>query len=129
VKVSKKVAVTPANVLDYKVTKNIAPKAGMVFSDKLYDCRENNNVLKARNLHAGTIRKNNNHNKNRDLDRWLSSMRMPFEGTFSKRRRRAKFRSRAKVFFQATFEALCHNLKKAVVILPLKIAPIMASPG
>jgi len=125
----KKVAVTPANVLDYKVTKHIAPKAGMVFSDKLYDCSENNTVLKARHLHAGTIRKNSNKSKNRDLDRWLSSVRMPFEGTFSKRRRRAKFRSQAKVFFQATFEALCHNLKKAVAILPLKVAPIMASPG
>lgn len=124
-----KVAVTPANVLDYKATKNIAPKVGMVFSDKLYDCRENNTVLKTNNLHAGTIRKNNNKSKNRDLDRWLSSVRMPFEGTFSKRRKRAKFRSRAKVFFQATFEALCHNLKKAVMILPLKIAPIPGSPG
>lgn len=125
----KKVAVTPANVMDYKVTKHIAPKAGMVFSDKLYDCRENNTVLKANKLHAGTIRKNRNKTKNRDLDRWLSAVRMPFEGTFSKRRRRAKFRSQAKVFFQATFEALCHNLKKAVMILPLKVAPIPGSPG
>lgn len=125
----KKVAVTPANVPDYKVTKNIASKAGMVFSDKLYDCRENNQVLKAHNLHAGTIRKNNNKTKNRDLDRWLSSVRMPFEGVFSKRRKRAKFRGQAKVFFQATFEALCHNLKKAVMILPLKVAPMLTNPG
>lgn len=125
----KKVAVTPANVMDYKVTGHIAPKAGMVFSDKLYDCRENNRVLKTHNLHAGTIRKNNNPIKNRDLDRWLSSVRMPFEGTFSRRRRRTKFRGQVKVFFQATFEALCHNLKKAVTSMPLKVAPIAVSPG
>lgn len=122
-----KVAVTPANVLDYKVTKNIAPKAGMVFSDKLYDCKENNMVLKANHLHAGTIRKNNNKGKNKDLDRWISAIRMPFESTFSKRRKRAKFRSTAKVFFQATFEALCHNLKKSLVVL--KTVPILHSPG
>ncbi len=124
----KKVAVTPANVPDYKVTRQIAPKTGMVFSDKLYDCKENNRVLQAKCLHAGTIRKNNNKIKNRDLDRWLSSVRMSFEGNFSKLRKRAKFRSQAKIFFQATLEAVCHNLKKALVNLPLKVAPIQNSP-
>ena len=119
----KKLAVTPANILDYKVTKHIAPKSGMVFSDKLYDCKDNNQVLKATGLHAGTIRKNNNQAKNKDLDRFLSALRMPFEGTFSKLRKRAKFRSQVKVFFQATFEALCHNLRKAVAILPRPAAP------
>lgn len=119
----KKLAVTPANVPDYKATKSICPKAGMVFSDKLYDCRENNSVLKANDLHAGTIRKNNNKAKNRDLDRWVSAMRMPFESTFSKRRKRAKFKGQAKVFFQATFEAICHNLKKALTVLPIQTSP------
>ena len=121
-----KLAVTAANVPDYKTTNSICPKQGMVFSDKLFDCKENNNTLKAHNLHAGTIRKNNNKSKNRDLDRWISAMRMPFESTFSKCRKRAKFRGRAKVFFQATFEAMCHNLKKALVVLPS--IPIQTSP-
>jgi IS5 family transposase len=120
-----KLTVTAANVPDYKTTNSICPKQGMVFSDKLFDCKENNNALKAHNLHAGTIRKNNNKSKNRDLDRWVSAMRMPFESTFSKCRKRAKFRGRAKVFFQATFEAMCHNLKKALVVLPI---PIQTSP-
>src|ERR1039457_3504359 len=114
-----KLAVTAANVSDYKTTKSICPKQGMVFSDKLFDCKENNNALKANGLHAGTIRKNNNKQKDKDLDRWISAMRMPFESTFSKCRKRAKFRGRAKVFFQATFEAICHNLKKAITILPI----------
>lgn len=119
----KKVAVTPANVPDYKATKSICPKTGMVFSDKLYDCKENNNVLKASHLHAGTIRKNNNKTKNRDLDSWISKRRMPFESTFAKRRKRAKFKGLAKVFFQATFEAMCHNLKKALSVLPMQTSP------
>jgi len=117
----KKTAVTPANVPDYKATESICPKQGMVFSDKLYDCKENNNVLKANNLHAGTIRKNNNKMKNRDLDRWVSHRRMPFESTFSKCRKRAKFRSQAKVFFQVTFESICHNLRKALTVLTPQI--------
>lgn len=119
----KKLAVTPANVPDYKATKSICPKTGMVFSDKLYDCKENNDVLKAHYLHAGTIRKNNNKTKNKDLDRWISARRMPFEGTFSKRRKRAKFKGLAKVFFQATLEAICHNLKKALAVLPMQTSP------
>lgn len=123
-----KLAVTPANVPDYKTTVSICPKVGMVFSDKLFDCKENNNVLKAHGLHAGTIRKNNNKAKNKDLDRWVSAMRMPFESTFSKCRKRTKFRGRAKVFFQATFEAICHNLKKALVVASLRPLPIQTSP-
>lgn len=118
-----KLAVTPANVPDYKATDSICPKSGMVFSDKLYDCKENNKTLKANYCHAGTIRKNNNKLKNKDLDRWISAMRMPFESTFSKRRKRAKFKGQAKVFFQATFEALCHNLKKALTVLPIQTSP------
>src|SRR3989339_1872822 len=35
-----KVAVTPANVPDYKAMKNIAPKQGMVFADKGYDYKD-----------------------------------------------------------------------------------------
>lgn len=118
-----KLAVTPANVPDYKATDSICPKQGMVFSDKLYDCKENNNTLRANSLHAGTIRKNNNKTKNKDLDRWVSAMRMPFESTFSKRRKRAKFKGQAKVFFQATFEVICHNLKKALIVLPIQTSP------
>lgn len=118
-----KLAVTAANVPDYKTTKSICPKQGMVFSDKLFDCKENNNTLKANNCHAGTIRKNNNRGKNKDLDRWLSTVRMPFESAFSKCRKRAKFRGQTKVFFQATFEAICHNLKKALTVLPIQTSP------
>jgi IS5 family transposase len=119
----KKLAVTPANVLDFKVTGSICPKSGMVFADKLYDTRKNDAVVTGHGCHIGTIKKNSNKTKNRDLDAWLSAIRMPFEGTSSKRRKRAKFRSQAKVFFQATFEALCHNLKKALTILPLQTSP------
>ena len=34
-----------ANVLDFKVLKDISPFQGMVFCDKLYDCREANTLL------------------------------------------------------------------------------------
>lgn len=114
-----KLAVTPANVLDFQVLDQVCPDNAMVFADKLFDCRRARLELKAHRCHAGIIRKNNNTEKNRDLDRWLSQRRMPFEGTFSKLRKRAKFRSTVKVLFQCFAEAICHNLKKAVAILPI----------
>jgi IS5 family transposase len=95
----------------------------MVFLDKLYDCKEAYDALFAHNCHAATIRKNNNKTKNRDLDRWRSSIRMPFEGTFSKLSKRARYRSLIKVEFQNIFQSLCHNLKKAVTILPIPTTP------
>jgi IS5 family transposase len=119
-----RVATTPANVPDFKVAHRIAPKEGAVFMDKLYDTKKTEALLTARGLHPATIRKNTNPSKDRDLDRWRSSVRMPFEGTFSKRRKRAKFRSLLKVTMQCFLEAIVHNLKKAVTLLtPIPISP------
>jgi IS5 family transposase len=117
-----KVAVTPANVPDYKTTKQIAPKSGMVFSDKLYDNKENNNVLKAAGLHNGVIKKNNNKLKNKNLDSWVSKMRMPFESTFSHQSKRTRYKGTTKVYFQVLAESICHNLKKALKLLPMPAA-------
>lgn len=119
----RKVKVTPANVLDFQVIDEVCPDQGMVFTDKLYDCKKTDAVIKERGCHAATIRKNNNPTKNRDLDRWRSGVRMPFEGTFSKLRKRARFKSILKVTFQCYFESICYNLKKAITILPMEIAP------
>lgn len=113
-----KLAITPANVLDFNALENICPQNCMVFTDKLYDCRKADFIFQANNCYAGTIRKRNNKNKNRDLDRWRSKIRMPFEGCFSKLRKRAKFRGLEKVVMQGFMEAICHNLRKAIAILP-----------
>lgn len=120
---TRKVAVTAANLLDYQEMDEVCPENMMVFCDKLFDCKNARMELNLRRCHAGIVRKNNNKEKNRDLDRWLSSVRMPFEGSFSKLRKRAKFRGKAKVLFQCIAEAICHNLKKAVTILTVQPIP------
>lgn len=119
-----KLTVTAANVLDFQVLEEICPRNCMVFTDKLYDIKKSYSILKARSCHSGIIMKNNNKAKNRDLDRWKSKIRMPFEGTFSKLRKRAKFRSKTKVLFQCFSEAICHNLKKAISVLPFETSAI-----
>lgn len=113
----KKVAVTAANVQDFAVVKNIAPQEGAVFMDKMYDTKKTDCILRALGLHPSTLRKNTNPSKNYDLDRWRSGIRMPFESTFSKQAKRARYRGHAKVVMQCFFEAVVHNLKKAVRIL------------
>ena len=63
--------------------------------------------------------------KDRDKDRWLSSVRMPYEGTFSKMEPRARYRGVAKCQYQAFMEALVHNLKRLIAIdaPPLVLRP------
>jgi transposase, IS5 family len=113
-----KTTVTPANVLDYQVIEQICPKEGYVFMDKLYDTKDTDRKIRASGCSPGTIRKNNNPNKNKDLDRWRSSMRMPYEGTFSKLPKRARYRGKTKVAFQNFGESIAYNLKKAIHYLP-----------
>lgn len=115
-----KVAVTPANAPDPQALANIITKNTMIFMDKIYDQKKCYRILKANGCHSGIIMKNNNQTKNKYLDSWKSKTRMPFEGNFSKLRKRAKFRSQVKVLFQCFSEAIAHNLKKAVAILPAK---------
>lgn len=116
-----KIAITPANVLDPQALENICPKNQMVFMDKLYDTKKVNKILQANNCASGIIRKNNNKTKNKDLDKYRSKTRMPFECVFSKIRKSAKFRSQIKVTMQYFFEAICHNLKKGITANPLSI--------
>jgi len=118
------VAVTPANVPDYKAVKDISPKQGMVFMDKGYDYKEADKWIKLNNCVPATLRKNNNKEKNFDLDSWRSKIRMPFESTFSKQSKRARYRGQTKVSFQCYAEAIVYNLKKAVKILPRQTIPI-----
>lgn len=113
-----KLTVTPANVLDFQALPDICPKNCMVFMDKLYDTKNCHLVLKANDCASGIIRKNNNKKKDRDLDRWRSKIRMPFESTFSKLNHHARYRGKIKVLFQCFAEAICHNLKKAIKVLP-----------
>lgn len=111
-----KVAVTPANVLDDQAAQHVTPKSGMAFEDKGYDTPAGHRALQAKGIHAGIIRKNNRTDKNRDLDSWISKMRMPYEGSFSKLHRRAKYRRLKKVQFQAFAEAICFNVKRLVAV-------------
>lgn len=112
-----KTTVSPANVPDFKKVKDICPKDCMVFMDKLFDISSVYKILKANGCHPATIRKRNNKEKNRDLDKWRSQIRMPFESVFSKLPKRTRYRGLLKVIFQNYIESTCYNLKIAISVL------------
>ena len=112
----KKVAVTAANVPDEQGLKHTCPEGGMVFGDKAYCLKPAQIAMIMNGCHSGAIKKNNMKGKNKDLDRWISGMRAPFEGTFSKQDRRSRYRGTAKVQLQAFMEAMVFNLKRLVVL-------------
>ena len=112
----KKVAVTPANISDAQGLKHTCPKGGMVFADKGYCTATAQKIIEDQKCHSGAIMKNNMKLKNRDKDKWISKVRAPFEGVFSKNNRRARYRGVAKVQLQAFMEAIVFNVKRLLVI-------------
>ncbi|MBF0633161.1 MAG: transposase [Nitrospinae bacterium] len=60
---------------------------------------------------SGVILKENMKGKDRYRDKWLTRVRMPYEGVFSKTPKRARYRGWAKVQLQGFMEAIAHNLR------------------
>ena len=116
-----KAAVTPANVPDQNGFKQICPEEGMVFGDKSYCLKPAQIVMRSKGCHSGAILRNNMKGKNKDKDRWLTKVRSPFEGIFSKLLRRTRYRGIAKVQLHVFFEAIVFNVKRLMVILPSPI--------
>jgi IS5 family transposase len=111
-----KTAATTAKIGDDKGLKHVCPDGGMVIGDKAYCLKEAQKAMKIKGCHSGAILKNNMKNKDKKKDKFISRLRMPFESTFSKMNKRVRYRGIAKVQFQATMQALVHNLKRLIVI-------------
>jgi len=88
----------------------------MVFGDKAYSERPAQQALKRRGCHSGAILKRNMKGKDRDKDRWLSAVRMPYEGVFAHLSKKARYRGKLKTQFQALMQALGYNLRRLIRI-------------
>ena len=112
-----KVAVTPANVTDADGARHVLPKSGAVAGDKGYvgAIRE---ILR-RGLHPMIIKRNNMKEKNADLDRWITKLRCPFEGTFSKQNNRVRYKGVVKNQGAEFMHAMAHNFRRIVVLCPV----------
>lgn len=114
-----KTTVTAANVPDFRVLRNICPEDQTVFLDKLYDTAKTDHVLKSKRCHPATIRKKNNPGKDRDLDKWRSAVRMPYESVFSEIPKRTRYRGLLKVMFENYLQSITYNLKITVNTLQI----------
>ncbi len=125
-----KVAATAGNINDDKAFKRICPKEGMVIADKGYDTEFAKRTARKKGCCLRAIKKINRKDKNKDFDRWLSKVRMPYESAFSKLHARTKYRGIAKVQFQVIAEAIAHNLKRLIKITQAKpVSKIAFSTG
>jgi len=114
-----KVAVTPANVPDSRGLDRVLRPGGMALLDKAYSGAGAALVLRAKGCHNGAIKKKNMKGKNRDRDRFLSRLRMPYESVFSKQSHRSRYRGLVKNQFQAFMQALVHNIKRWASIISM----------
>lgn len=111
-----KVAATKASLSDAKGLKHVCPKGGMILTDKSYCVKEAQDTMKINGCHSGAILKNNMKAKNRDKDKFLTTIRMPFEGVFSKMDKHVRYMGIKKVQFQVTMQALAFNFKRLIKI-------------
>ena len=111
-----KVAITPANVIDSKGFKHAAPNSGVVYADKGYCDKNARQAALTKGLHLCAVKKNNMKGKNRDLNRYYTAIRAPFEHVFSKQNKRVRYRGIAKNQFSAFMQAISFNFKRLVVL-------------
>lgn len=113
-----KIALTPANVTDSKGFAVVCPNGGAVYADKAYATCESSVIAASHDVTLRAIKKNNMKNKNRDLDRWLTKIRAPYERVFSKSNKRVRYVGLIKNQFAEIMNAITFNLKRLSVIIP-----------
>lgn len=112
-----KVAVTAANVSDADAVHQVLPGSGAVLGDKGYVGAISKMIEKG--LHPMIIKRNNMKDKNPDLDRWITKLRSPFEGTFSKQNNKVRYKGILKNQGAELLYAIAYNFRKLLVLNPL----------
>jgi IS5 family transposase len=112
-----RVAVTQANVPDAEGARHVMPRSGAAVTDKGYvgAIRE----MLRRGVHAMVIKRNNMKDKNADLDRWISKLRAPYEGTFSKQNKRVRYKGVVKNQGAEFLYAIAYNFRRLLVLNPV----------
>ena len=98
-------------LIDYLVINLI-----FILGDKGYCTSDASIEIKKRGCHNATIKKNNMKGKNKDLDKWYSKLRSPYERVFSKLPKRTRYVGLVKNQFSSFFYAISHNIKRLLVL-------------
>ena len=113
-----KIILTSANITDAKALKYICPNTGAIFGDKGYCTSDAVIELEKRGCYNATIKKNNMKGKNKDLDKWRSKMRFPYERVFSKLQKKCRYVGRLKNQFTMLMYGLTYNANRILRIYP-----------
>jgi IS5 family transposase len=119
-----KVAITPANLTDAQGMKHVCPSQGAIYGDKGYCTAPARKAAARRGCYLAAIKRNNMKDKNKDLDRWVTKIRSPYERVFSQRNKRVRYRGVEKNQFAAFLNAIAFNLKRLIII---NAPPLMAA--
>jgi IS5 family transposase len=111
-----KVKVTKANVSDdnEEAVKAILPSRGAIAGDKGFV--GSIPIIEEAGLHSMIILKNNMKQKNKDLDRFITKLRSPFESVFSKQQKRTRYKGVEKNQAAEFLYAIAHNLRRLLVL-------------
>jgi len=113
-----KVAITAANVTDAQGLKHVCPCQGGVYADKAYCVQPAKRTARQKGCHLAAIQKNNMKSKNKELDRWYTKIRAPYERVFSQDPKRSRYKGIMKNQFAVFLQAICFNLKRLLVLVP-----------
>jgi len=111
-----RVAVTPANVTDAEGARHVLPKSGATVGDKGYIGAVKE--MLRRGLHPMVIKRNNMKDKNVDLDKWITRLRSPYEGTFSKQNKLVRYKGVVKNQGAEFLYAIAFNFRRLLVLNP-----------
>jgi len=111
-----RVAVTAANVTDADGAKHVMPRSGAACCDKGYIGA----ILEMlrRGVHPMVILRNNMKDKNVDLDKWITKLRAPYEGTFSKQNKRVRYKGVVKNQGAEFMYAIAFNFRRLLALNP-----------
>jgi len=111
-----KVSVTKANVPDSDGIAEVLPSQGAVCADKGYVPAIDK--IKEAGLHSMVLLKNNMKAKNPEKDKFLSKLRAPFEGVFSKQNKRVRYFGVDKNQAAELLYAMAFNMRRLIALNP-----------
>ncbi len=87
-----------------------------IYIDKGYGDRQTHIDAKRKHCILRAILKNNMKAKDKDKDRFISSMRSPYERVFSNTNHQVRYKGITKNQFALFMESLAFNLKRMVIL-------------
>jgi IS5 family transposase len=108
--------VSSANTPDSKALMNVLPGNGAIYADKGYCSKEAEKEVNKLNCTLRAVKRNNMKDKNRELDKYITKLRSPFERMFSQMNKRARYIGKTKNFFSELLDVMSFNMKRLVVL-------------